>query len=202
MQGRFHAYEGYSNSLCTMPMKVFKLLGIETVILTCAAGGVNRSYVAGDIMIIKDHIAPLLWTLQNPLVGHNDERFGPRFPAVNRMYTKELRQLFNQIAKDKKIEIKEGVYTSLGGPCYETVAELKALHMLGTDAIGMSTAHEALVASYCGLKVLAIALITNVSIMDQESEEMANHEEVLETAALRACTLQTLVMEFVSRHTK
>jgi purine-nucleoside phosphorylase len=80
MQGRFHAYEGYSTALCTMPMKVFKLMGIETVILTCAAGGINTSFEVGDIMVIKDHIAPLLWTLQNPLVGHNDERFGPRFP--------------------------------------------------------------------------------------------------------------------------
>ena len=140
-----------------------------------------------------------IYRLQNPLVGHNDERFGPRFPAVNRTYTKELRQLFRQVADDKNISIKEGVYTSLGGPCYETVAELKALHMLGTDAIGMSTAHEALVATYCGMKVLAIALITNVSIMDDESDEMPNHEEVLETANIRANDLQALIMEFVKR---
>ena len=140
-----------------------------------------------------------IYRLQNPLVGHNDERFGPRFPAVNRTYTKELRQLFRQVADDKNISIKEGVYTSLGGPCYETVAELKALHMLGTDAIGMSTAHEALVANYCGMKVLAIALITNVSIMDDESDEIPNHEEVLETANIRANDLQALIMEFVKR---
>ena len=114
MQGRFHAYEGYSNALCTMPMKVFKLLGIESVILTCAAGGINESYDVGDIMVIKDHIAPLLWTLQNPLVGQNDDRFGPRFPAANRIYTKGYRDVFNKISDDLTIPIKAGVYSSLG----------------------------------------------------------------------------------------
>ncbi len=114
MQGRFHAYEGYSNALCTMPMKVFKLLGVESVILTCAAGGINESFEVGDIMLIKDHIAPLLWTLQNPLVGQNDERFGPRFPAANRIYTKSYRDVFAKIAEEKKIDIKHGVYSSLG----------------------------------------------------------------------------------------
>lgn len=199
MQGRFHAYEGYSNALCTMPMKVFKLLGVQTVILTCAAGGINRSFEVGDIMLIKDHIAPLLWTLQNPLVGHNDERFGPRFPAVNRIYTKELRDLFYKIAGDQDLPIKDGVYSSLGGPCYETVSELRGLLMLGADAVGMSTAHEALVASYCGLKVLAIALITNKTVIDYDSEHYPNHEEVIDTANKRAKELENLVIEFVNR---
>jgi len=199
MQGRFHAYEGYSNALCTMPMKVFKLLGVQTVILTCAAGGINRSFEVGDIMLIKDHIAPLLWTLQNPLVGHNDERFGPRFPAVNRIYTKELRDIFYKIAGDQNLHIKDGVYSSLGGPCYETVSELRGLLMLGADAVGMSTAHEALVASYCGLKVLAIALITNKTVIEYDSEHYPNHEEVIDTANKRAKELENLVIEFVNR---
>ena len=202
MQGRFHAYEGYSNALCTMPMKVFKLMGVETVILTCAAGGINRSYEVGDIMMIKDHIAPLLWTLQNPLVGHNDERFGPRFPAVNRIYTRELRSLFKEIAGEKQVELKEGVYSSLGGPCYETVSELRGLLSLGADSVGMSTAHEALVASYCGLNVLAIALITNKAVLDYDSDFYPNHEEVIETANLKAKVLEDLVSEFVRRHGK
>lgn len=114
MQGRFHTYEGYSNSLCTMPMKVFKLLGIESVVLTCAAGGINQEFEVGDIMVIKDHIAPLLWTLQNPLVGPNDERFGPRFPAANKIYTKVYRDIFHKISSDRSISIKNGVYSSLG----------------------------------------------------------------------------------------
>jgi len=199
MQGRFHAYEGYSNALCTMPMKVFKLLGVETVILTCAAGGINQSFEVGDIMLIKDHIAPLLWTLQNPLVGHNDDRFGPRFPAVNRIYTKSYRDLFHEIAKEKHLTLVNGVYSSLGGPCYETVSELRGLLQLGADAVGMSTAHEALVASYCGLKVLAIALITNKAVIEYDSENYPNHEEVIETANRRAKDLEELVSEFVKR---
>ncbi len=199
MQGRFHAYEGYSNALCTMPMKVFKLLGVETVVLTCAAGGINRAYEVGDIMLIKDHIAPLLWTLQNPLVGHNDERFGPRFPAVNRIYTRGLRELFRLIGQEKEVELKEGVYSSLGGPCYETVSELRGLLLLGADSVGMSTAHEALVASYCGMQVLALALITNKAVIDYDSDFYPNHEEVIETANQRAQVLEELVTEFTKR---
>jgi len=199
MQGRFHAYEGYSNALCTMPIKVFKLMGIESVILTCAAGGINTSFEVGDIMVIKDHIAPLLWTLQNPLVGHNDERFGPRFPPTNRIYTKAYRDIFKKIALDLNESIKDGVYSSLGGPCYETVTELRGLAQLGADAVGMSTAHEALVSSYCGLKVLAVALITNKAVLDYDSEEFPNHEEVIETANKRAMVVEKLIIEFVER---
>lgn len=199
MQGRFHAYEGYSNALCTMPMKVFKLLGIESVILTCAAGGINESYDVGDIMVIKDHIAPLLWTLQNPLVGQNDDRFGPRFPAANRIYTKGYRDVFNKISDDLTIPIKAGVYSSLGGPCYETVSELRGLAQLGADSVGMSTAHEALVASYCGLKVLAVALITNKAVLEYDSEDFPNHSEVIEIANKRAIDIETLIIEFIKR---
>lgn len=197
MQGRFHAYEGYSNALCTMPMKVFKLLGVESVILTCAAGGINPDYDVGDIMVVKDHIAPLLWTLQNPLVGQNDERFGPRFPAANRIYTKSYRDTFNKIADERKINLKNGVYSSLGGPCYETVSELRGLSQLGADSVGMSTAHEALVASYCGLKVLAVALITNKAVLEYDSEDYPNHKEVIEIANKRAVDIEGLIIEFI-----
>lgn len=199
MQGRFHAYEGYSNALCTMPMKVFKLLGIETVIITNAAGGINREYVPGDIMIIKDHIAPLLWTLQNPLVGHNDERFGPRFPPVNKIYTKSLRDLFKKIAQEKNVVIREGVYSSLGGPCYETVSELRGLQLLGADAVGMSTAHEALVACYCGLNVFGLSLITNSAVLEYDSQNFPNHEEVIENANKTSKLLESLIGEFISK---
>merc|ERR1712127_992361 len=193
MQGRFHAYEGYSNALCTMPMKVFKLLGIESVILTCAAGGISETFDVGDIMLIKDHIAPLLWTLQNPLVGHNDERFGPRFPATNRIYTRKHRDLFQKIADEQEQLIKIGVYSSLGGPCYETVSELRGLGQLGADAVGMSTAHEALVASYCGLNVLAVALITNKAVIEYDSEDYPNHKEVIDIANKRAIDVENLI---------
>ena len=144
MQGRFHAYEGYSLALCTMPIKVFKIMGIETVILTCAAGSINPTLEVGDIMLIKDHVSPSLWTLQSPLIGYNDERFGPRFPASNRIYTKSLRDIFKQVSFDLNEPIKEGIYSSTGGPAYETVTELRGLGMLGADCAGMSTAHEVL----------------------------------------------------------
>ena len=137
--------------------------------------------------------------MQNPLVGHNDERFGPRFPAVNRIYTKHLRELMHKISDELKIEIKEGVYSSLGGPCYETVSELRGLMLLGADSVGMSTAHEALVASYCGLNVLAIALITNKSVIEYDSDHYPNHEEVIETANRRAKDLEHLVTTFVKK---
>lgn len=199
MQGRFHTYEGYSVSLCTMPMKMFKLMGVESVLLTCAAGGINRSFDVGDIMVINDHIAPLLWTLQNPLVGHNDERFGPRFPAANKIYTKELRNIFHEVAKEKNVALKNGIHSSLGGPNYETVSELRCLQGLGADSAGMSTTHEALVASYCGLKVLALALITNKAVLEYDSDEFPNHLEVLEIAKLRAKVVEDLVTGFVAK---
>lgn len=198
MQGRFHSYEGYSTALCTMPMKVFKLMGIESVVLTCAAGGLNRSLEAGDIMVIKDHLSPLLWTLQNPLVGVNDERFGPRFPATNKIYSKKFRDTFRRVSNELDITIKEGVYTSIGGPNYESVTDARGLLSLGADAVGMSTAHEALVAGYCGLNVLAVALISNVVVIDYDSEEIANHEEVLDTANKRAKDVENLIIKFVT----
>ena len=199
MQGRFHAYEGYATAICTLPMRVFKLIGVETVALTCAAGGINDSYNVGDIMIIKDHLSLPVWTLQHPLVGPNDERFGPRFPPVNHLYKKQLRDVFKQIGKDLNIELKEGVYVSLGGPSYETVSDIKALRMLGGDAVGMSTAHEAIVAGHCGMSVFALALITNKAVNDPDSEEQANHEEVCEVANKRARDIENLVISFVQK---
>lgn len=136
MQGRFHAYEGYATAICTLPMKVFKLLGVKTLILTCAAGGLNESFKVGDVMVIKDHLALPIWTLQHPLVGENDERFGPRFPPANRLYKKYLRDIFKQVANGLNIELKEGVYLAYGGPSYETVSELRAFRTLGADAVG------------------------------------------------------------------
>ena len=198
MQGRFHSYEGYSTALCTMPMKVFKLMGIESVVLTCAAGGLNRSLEAGDIMVIKDHLSPLLWTLQNPLVGVNDERFGPRFPATNKIYSKQFRDTLHKVSNELDITIKEGVLITVGGPNYETVADARALMSLGADAVSASTTHEALVAFYCGLNVLALVLVTNRVVIDYDSEEVANHEEVLETANRRAKDVEDLIIRFVS----
>ena len=198
MQGRFHAYEGYSNALCTMPMKVFKLLGVETVVLTCAAGGINVDFEVGDIMVIKDHIAPLLWTLQNPLVGHNDERFGPRFPAANRIYTKQLRDVFHKVADQQNIPIKSGVYSSLGGPNYETTSEIRLLSKLNVDAVGVSITHEALVASYCGLKVFAIALITHKAVLDYDGEIFPVDEVANDVSIKKATIIENIIAEFIT----
>ena len=199
MQGRFHSYEGYSPAVCTLPVKVFKLLGIKTLILTCAAGGINQNLKVGDIMMIRDHIAFPLWNLQHPLVGHNDERFGPRFPPANRLYKKQFRDTFRETAQENNIEIKEGVYVAVGGPNYETVSDLRIFQMLGGDAVGMSTAQEALVAGYCGIDVFSLALITNEAVMEFDSDTVPNHEEVIEIANKRAKVIETLIISFVSK---
>ena len=196
MQGRFHAYEGYATAICTLPMRVFKLIGVETMILTCAAGGINESYNVGDIMIIKDHLSLPVWTLQHPLVGENDERFGPRFLPVNMLYHKQLRDNFKKVAEGFNVEVKEGVYVAVGGPTYETVSDVKAFRILGGDCVGMSMAHEAVVAGHCGIKVFALALITNKAIIDEESIEQVDHAEVLKIANARAKVVEDLVIEF------
>ncbi|XP_059924756.1 purine nucleoside phosphorylase 4a isoform X2 [Gadus macrocephalus] len=163
MQGRFHMYEGHSLGKTTFPVRVFKLLGVETLIVTNAAGSLADGYHPGDIMIIKDHVnIPGLAGL-NPLTGPNDDKFGPRFPAMSSVYDKGLRCLAMDIVKQMGVAqfVHEGVYAMVGGPNFETVAEAKLLHRLGVDAVGMSTAPEVLVASHCGMRVFGLSLITN-----------------------------------------
>lgn len=133
------------------------------------------------------------------MIGHNDERFGVRFPAANKIYVKSLRDLFKQIAQEHNVEVREGVYSSLGGPSFETVSEVKCLEAFGIDAVGMSTTHEALVASYCGLSVFALSLITNSTVNEYDSDEFPNHQEVIENANKASKLIETLVSEFVAR---
>uniref|UniRef100_A0A8C6WZH7 Purine nucleoside phosphorylase n=1 Tax=Neogobius melanostomus TaxID=47308 RepID=A0A8C6WZH7_9GOBI len=201
MQGRFHQYEGYSIQKITLPMRIFKLLGVQTVILTNAAGGLNEDFKVGDVMIIKDHINMPGMVGFNPLVGSNDNRFGVRFPCMSDAYDKELRQLAMNIAQELGYEdfMKEGVYCVVGGPSFETIAESRLVHRLGADAVGMSTAPEVIVARHCGMRVFALSLITNQSVMDYDSEEKANHEEVLQTGKHRAEQLERLVSTMVTR---
>lgn len=144
MQGRFHYYEGYPLAKCCMPIRVMKLVGVTHLIATNAAGGLNENYNVGDIVIVKDHINLMGFAGNNPLQGPNDTRFGPRFPPMNKAYDTTLKQHALQIAQDLGIEnqVHEGVYTCLGGPNYETVAELRMLKILGVDCVGMSTVHE------------------------------------------------------------
>ncbi|XP_068197054.1 purine nucleoside phosphorylase-like [Antennarius striatus] len=201
MQGRFHFYEGYSLHKVTLPIRVFKLLGVETMIMTNAAGGLNDDYKVGDIMMIIDHINFPGFAGNNPLFGPNDERFGPRFPCMSDAYDRKLRDLTIDVAceLDYNHILREGVYCVVGGPSFETTTESRILHQLGGDAVGMSTVPEVIVARHAGMRCLALSLITNMVVMDYDSEQRANHEEVLETGRQRAEQLQNLVSNVVGR---
>ncbi|XP_050502152.1 purine nucleoside phosphorylase isoform X2 [Diabrotica virgifera virgifera] len=199
MKGRFHYYEGYPLWLCAMPVRVMKLLGITHLIATNAAGGLNPKYKVGDIMLVKDHINYVGFAGNNPLQGPNDERFGPRFPSMSRPYDRELIREAKRIAIGLGLrrDIHEGVYSCLGGPNFETVAELRMLKKFGADAVGMSTVHEVITARHCDLKVLAFSLITNECIVEYDNLAVTNHEEVLDVGKLRQETLQKFVRQIV-----
>jgi len=191
MQGRFHHYEGYSMDKVTFPVRVMKLLGVEKLIVTNAAGGVNKDFSPGDLMLITDHIN----FMSNPLIGANDERFGPRFPDMSTAYDKEFQQLAKTVASDLNITIQEGVYLGLTGPTYETPAEIRMIRTLGGDAVGMSTVPEVIVANHSSMRVLGISCITNMAagILDQP----LNHEEVIETTEKVKSTFLLYVKELV-----
>jgi purine-nucleoside phosphorylase len=177
MQGRTHLYEGYSAGQISFPIRVFGRMGIRAVILTNAAGGINRGYGQGALVAISDHIN---LQGQNPLMGPNDERFGPRFPDLTEAYSKAYREMAMRLADKLGKPIYQGVYAALAGPSYETPAEIRYLRNIGADLVGMSTVAEVIAARHMGLKVLAISCVTNMAagILDQP----LNHEEVLETA--------------------
>lgn len=160
MSGRFHYYEGYDYEQLVAPVRLFKLLGVENMILTNAAGGINTGYKPGDLMIIRDHIN---LAGASPLRGPNDDRIGPRFFDVCNAYDEGLRTLAKSLAKECSLRIQEGVYAYQTGPHFETPAEIRFLRMAGADAAGMSTVTEALTAAHCGLKTLAISLISNMA---------------------------------------
>lgn len=191
MQGRFHHYEGYSMDKVTFPVRVMKLLGVEKLIVTNAAGGVNKEFTPGDLMLITDHIN----FMSNPLIGANDERFGPRFPDMSSAYDKEFQQVARTVAADLNIAIQEGVYLGLTGPTYETPAEIRMIRTLGGDAVGMSTVPEVIVANHSSMRVLGISCITNMAagILDQP----LNHEEVIETTEKVKSTFLLYVKELV-----
>ncbi|XP_020668389.2 purine nucleoside phosphorylase isoform X1 [Pogona vitticeps] len=201
MQGRFHMYEGYPLWKVTFPVRIFHLLGVETLIVTNAAGGLNPEYKVGDIMIIRDHINMPGFAGQNPLVGPNDDRFGARFPPMSDAYSQDLRKLAHAVASEMGCSgcVREGVYVALGGPSYETIAECRFLQRLGADAVGMSTVPEVIVARHCGMGIFGFSLITNKAVLDYESKETANHAEVLEASRQSARTLEKLVSLMVQR---
>jgi purine-nucleoside phosphorylase len=176
MQGRVHLYEGYSAKEVTFPMRVFGRMGVRAVVLTNAAGGINREYKQGALVVMSDHIN---LQGQNPLVGANDDRLGPRFPDMTRAYWKPYREITLNAARGLAVSVYEGVYVALLGPSYETPAEIRYLRTIGADVVGMSTVAESIVAAHMGIRVLAISCVTNMAagILDQP----INHEEVLET---------------------
>ncbi len=193
MQGRIHSYEGYSPQAQTLPVRVMRMLGAQKLIVTNAAGGVNPAYAPGDFMLIRDHINfPGLAGL-NPLMGVNDERLGPRFPALARAYDAELRTLAHRVAAaHAEITLHEGIYTMVGGPSYETGAELRFLRTIGADAVGMSTAPEVVVARHMAMRVLGLSLITNKATGDEMEE--VKHEEVLTTASAASAKFTLLIL--------
>ncbi len=181
MQGRFHSYEGYTTHVLTLPVRVMHLLGAHTLIVSNAAGGVNPAYHPGDFMLIRDHIFLPGLAGMNPLIGPNDERFGPRFPPLAHAYDAGLRSCAHAVAASLSgLTLHEGVYTMVAGPSFETSAELRFLRFIGTDVVGMSTAPEVVVARHMGMRVLGLSLITNAAT-GEETEEV-NHNEVLATA--------------------
>ncbi|KAK7115403.1 purine nucleoside phosphorylase-like [Littorina saxatilis] len=201
MQGRAHCYEGHPPQKIAIPVRTMKLMGVETLFVTNAAGGINRDYKVGDIMIMKDHINLAGFAGINPLVGNNDDKFGPRFPPMSNAYDRKLRDLAKSIAKEKGFEpfVREGVYCMMVGPNFETVTEARFLNIIGVDATGMSTVQEVLVARHAGMRVFGMSLITNMVISEYDVESVANHAEVLETGKARSKDLQTLVSTLVER---
>lgn len=177
MAGRFHFYEGYSPEEVVFPIRVMKFLGVETVFLSNAAGGVGEGFKVGDLMIITDHIS---FAIINPLLGKNDNNLGPRFPDMSEPYKKELIENAKGIAKDLGINLKEGVYFGVTGPTFETRAEYKLIRTLGAHAVGMSTVQEVIAAAHAGMNVFAMSVITDIGI--REEENTITHDEVLQAA--------------------
>jgi len=178
MQGRFHAYEGYDLQQVTMPVRVMKLLGVKTLIVTNAAGGVNLTFQPGTLMILTDCIN---FSGKNPLTGPNIPEFGPRFPDMTRTYDRDLIALCEQQAEKLGLSnVRKGVYMWFNGPCYETPAEIRMARVCGADAVGMSTVPECIVARHCGMRILGVSCITNMAagILDQ----LLSEEEVIEVA--------------------
>jgi purine-nucleoside phosphorylase len=179
MQGRVHFYEGYSMSQVTLPIRMMKVLGVRTVILTNAAGGVNQSFRAGAVMLITDHVNLIGMAGHNPLRGPNDDSFGPRFPDMSQPYDRGLRELALKVAAENQIALQQGVYVCLAGPSFESPADVRFLRLIGADAVGMSTVPETVVARHAGMRVLGLSGISNV-LSGEEDGSQTTHEEVLE----------------------
>ncbi len=194
MAGRFHFYEGYSPEEVVFPIRVFKMLGVQTLLISNAAGGVNPAFKVGDLMIINDHISLFA---PNPLLGKNDDRLGVRFPDMSEPYKKAWISKAKEAAQQLGIDVKEGVYFGVTGPTFETRAEYKMIHVLGGDAVGMSTVQEVIAAVHMGLDVFAMSVITDVGIREEENE--ITHEEVLQAAKAAEPKFSALFVEMIKQ---
>lgn len=199
MQGRAHYYEGYSMQHVTMPVRVFRQLGVETLVLTNAAGGLNKQFRTGELMLITDHINYVGMAGENPLRGPNDPTLGPRFLDMSKTYDRQLRELALAVAAERGLPLHQGVYVGLAGPTFETPADVRFLRMIGADAVGMSTVPEAIVARHGGMRVMGVSGISNVAIDTIDGEGEASHEEVLEAGALLVPRMLSLVRGVLAR---
>ena len=195
MQGRFHYYEGYPMESVTMPVRVMKLLGVETLLVSNAAGGVNFGFKVGDLMIIKDQIN----LLPNPLIGANLDEFGTRFPDMTRPYDSGLRKLAHEIAAEMGLKLQDGVYIGCTGPCYETPAEYKFFRKIGSDVVGMSTIPEIIVARHCGLTCFGMSVVTDLAHDDMPEDYHTDGEEIVKAADQAACKMTALFEKMIER---
>ena len=192
MAGRFHFYEGYSPEEVVFPIRVLKFLGVETLLVSNAAGGVGENFKVGDLMVITDHIS---FAAINPLLGPNDDRLGPRFTDMSEPYKKHLIAKAKTIAQGLNIDLKEGIYFGVTGPTFETRAEYKLIRILGAHAVGMSTVQEVIAASHAGIAVFAMSVITDIGV--REEENTITHAEVLQAAAEAAPKLSSIFREMI-----
>jgi purine-nucleoside phosphorylase len=192
-QGRAHFYEGYTLAQVVFAVRLMHALGVHTLLLTNAAGGVNTAYHVGDVMVMQDHINFPGMTGHNVLMGPNDDTLGPRFPSLTRVYDRALRDHALGAARAAGVPVHQGVYAGLSGPTYETPAEIRFLRAVGADAVGMSTVHEAIAARHIGMRVFAMSGITNRCIDDPDSEQDTNHAEVMEAGHLLVPRMTVLV---------
>lgn len=197
MQGRAHYYEGYDMPLVGLPIRVMKRIGIETVIITNAAGAVHPDYEPGDLMLISDHINLIGMAGQNPLRGPNLDEFGSRFPDMSQVYDRGLQSIAREVAGEHDLGLREGVYICLAGPSFETPADLRFLRGIGVDAVGMSTVPEATVARHSGMRVMGVSGISNKANLDGNTE--TTHEEVLEAGKVLVPKLTTLIAGVLGR---
>ena len=197
MQGRVHYYEGYRMDQVVLPVRVFQRLGIETLIVTNAAGAINPDFSPGDLMLITDHLNIIGMAGPNPLRGPNFEEIGPRFPDMSQAYDRRLNQLTREVAQEQGIPLQEGVYVGLAGPSFETPADLRFLRAVGADAVGMSTVPEVTIARHGGQRVMGISGISNKANLDGNT--ITTHEEVLEAGVMMVPKFVTIIKGLLTR---